>query len=267
MIELTTIKEIANSPQGLSDINSKLASFKDIGITESKLDSLSKSLNENKTFSFNDSGIDKEVVPLNYDEKSFNQLLNNGAFDNAQNKIFAVNQEFYKQPFDVINKIQDTVSANGGEIKSFDFNDSPDVLLDRDKLQKETGWSSEIIDNISSEKEADIYKEAQLKEKQNGESVSLQRGDIDPNMKDATGRTNVERVQSGLSPITNNGEIVELHHIGQKSDSPLAELTAKEHRGQGNDTILHDKTKESEIDRNAFLKQRKDYWLNRFGNI
>lgn len=54
-----------------------------------------------------------------------------------------------------------------------------------------------------------------------------------------------------------------MHHIGQKPDSPLAELTTEEHRGAGNDTILHDKQKESEIDRNEFAKERKEHWKNR----
>lgn len=37
--------------------------------------------------------------------------------------------------------------------------------------------------------------------------------------------------------------------------SPLAELTTQEHRGKGNDTILHDKQKETEIDRGEFAKE------------
>lgn len=51
--------------------------------------------------------------------------------------------------------------------------------------------------------------------------------------------------------------------IGQKPDSPLAELTMEEHRGAGNDTILHDKTKETEIDRNEFGKERREHWKDR----
>ncbi len=89
------------------------------------------------------------------------------------------------------------------------------------------------------------------------------RNDIDMNQKDEMGRTNKERMEQGLSPISKNGETIELHHIGQHSDSPLAELTTSEHRGQGNDSILHDKTKESEIDRNKFNKEKETHWENR----
>lgn len=126
MIELlATIKELGNSGLNLTDINDKLSSFKEVGIPENQLNNLDKSLNENKEFKFSDAGVSKEVVPLNYDEASFNKLLNNGTFDDAPNKIFAVNQDFFKQPLDVINKIEDTVSASGGEIKSFDYSNPP----------------------------------------------------------------------------------------------------------------------------------------------
>ena len=60
-----------------------------------------------------------------------------------------------------------------------------------------------------------------------------------------------------------SGEEIELHHIGQKPDNPLAELTLKEHRGIGNDGILHDKTKETEINRIEFAKERRDHWKGR----
>ena len=36
-----------------------------------------------------------------------------------------------------------------------------------------------------------------------------------------------------------------------------------EHRGKGNDGILHDKRRESEIDRNEFNKERKEHWKDR----
>ena len=76
------------------------------------------------------------------------------------------------------------------------------------------------------------------------------------------GRTNEERANQGLAPI-NGGEVIELHHIGQHTDSPLAELTREEHRGKGNDAILHDKTKESEIDRQAFAREKNNHWMER----
>jgi len=131
------------------------------------------------------------------------------------------------------------------------------------KIKEETGWSDEIIDAIGSWKEYEIYKNAGLVEAEIGGKKCLIRSDIDWNQKDAMGRTNKERAEQGLSPINKDGKVIELHHIGQHADSPLAELTQEEHRGKGNDTILHDKTKESEIDRQAFAGERSEHWAAR----
>ena len=50
-------------------------------------------------------------------------------------------------------------------------------------------------------------------------------------------------------------------------DSPLAELTRDEHRGKGNDTVLHNKQKESEINREDFAKERAEHWKARAEQI
>ena len=133
----------------------------------------------------------------------------------------------------------------------------------KNDIKKRTGWSDEIINSIGSMREAEIYIKAGLKEAEINGKKCLIRSDIDMDQKDEDGITNRERMERGLPPITKNGEKVELHHIGQKPDSPLAELTTEEHRGVGNDAILHDKQKESEIDRNEFAKERKEHWKNR----
>lgn len=58
---------------------------------------------------------------------------------------------------------------------------------------------------------------------------------------------------------------VHLHHIGQKADSPLAELTRSEHLSGGNDTILHDKGKPTETHGagNSWNSEKREYWKNR----
>lgn len=131
------------------------------------------------------------------------------------------------------------------------------------KIKELTGWSDEIINAISSMEEAEIYIKAGLKEVEINGKKCLIREDIDWEQKDEMGRTNKERAEQGLSPITKDGKTVELHHIGQHADSPLAELTAEQHRGKGNDTILHNKTKESEIDRQIFSGERSRHWESR----
>ena len=131
------------------------------------------------------------------------------------------------------------------------------------KIREESGWSNEIVDRISSMEEYEVYKKAGLKEVEINGKPALVRQDIDLDKTDDHGRTNKARMDAGLPPLTNDGKTLELHHIGQKGDSPLAELTMDEHRGKGNDSILHDKTKESEIDRTKFNDDRTEHWKQR----
>lgn len=134
---------------------------------------------------------------------------------------------------------------------------------EKDKIKAETDWSDEIVNAISSMEEYEIYKNAGLIEAEINGKKCLIKADLDMNQVDDAGRTNKERMEMGLAPIDKSGETIELHHIGQKSDGPLAELTTSEHRSKGNDTVLHDKSKESEIDRVAFTKERNAHWEER----
>ena len=140
---------------------------------------------------------------------------------------------------------------------------------EKKELKDRTGWSDEIIDNIYSMKEAEIYIKAGLREAEINGKKCLIRSDIDWDQKDIKGRTNRERVNltppdGPLSPINKDGKTIELHHIGQHQDSPFAELTMQEHRGKDNYSILHDTAKEeSEINRTEFGQERKEYWQAR----
>lgn len=163
------------------------------------------------------------------------------------------------------NEYENNDSSETREKEANDTNEKKDGLTDEQKkeLQERTGWPDEIIDNIGSMEEAEIYEKAGLKAVEIDGKWCLIRNDIDLDQVDEDGISNRERMERGRPPITKDGKEVELHHIGQKQDSPLAELTTEEHRGTGNDAILHDKTKESEIDRTAFAKERKDHWKSR----
>jgi uncharacterized protein RhaS with RHS repeats len=68
----------------------------------------------------------------------------------------------------------------------------------------------------------------------------------------------------GNAPIGNDGHPVEIHHDGQKSSSPLVELTRTDHRGGENYKKNHQNTGErpSEIERKEWRKQQKQYWRN-----
>ena len=137
---------------------------------------------------------------------------------------------------------------------------SPEV---RAEINEKSDYSSEVNDNIKSVEELEIYQDAGLHEETVDGRSCLVRDDIDWDQTDEFGDTNRSRVEKNLVPIAPNGEKIELHHVGQKDDSPLAELTRSEHRGVGNDAILHDKTKESEIDRPAFTTERIRHWKAR----
>ncbi len=154
----------------------------------------------------------------------------------------------------------ETIEENAEEIA-----DEGLTQEEKDLIKQETGWSDEIVDAIRNMDEYKIYKDAGLVEGEVNGKKCLMRADIDWEQKDQFGSTNRERVAEGYAPLDKTGRPIQLHHIGQHTDSPLAELTFKEHRTGGNDTILHDKTKETEVhgEGNNWDNERKDYWKNR----
>lgn len=113
--------------------------------------------------------------------------------------------------------------------------------------------------------EYQIYRDANLREIVIGDTRALIRRDLNWEQKDKKGLTNAQRIQKGRAPLDENGISIELHHIGQHIDSPLAELTRDDHRGKGNDTILHDKSISSEAhgEGNAWDKERVGFWKER----
>lgn len=137
--------------------------------------------------------------------------------------------------------------------------------IEKKKIKEETGWSDEIVDNIDSMEEYEIYKNAGLKEVEIGGKPALIRDDIDWDQTDEKGKTNAERIKEGKPPLDKDGNAIQLHHIGQHADSPLAELTLDEHRRGGNDGILHNKTKPTEVhgEGNTWTADRSHYWKER----
>lgn len=92
----------------------------------------------------------------------------------------------------------------------------------------------------------------------------FQRDDlIDPNLLDAAGRSNLQRMQKGLAPIGSDGKSLNLHHLTQRNSSSIAEMTQSFH--QTNSKIIHinPNTIPSGINRSQFNSWRKSYWKNR----
>lgn len=135
-------------------------------------------------------------------------------------------------------------------------------------IQQTSHWPADVISEFHSVDEYKVYEKAGLKPAMvNGKTALVQ--DIDLNFKstlpDGTEVTNLERMQRGYAPLDPATEkAYQLHHVGQKSDGTLAILKEAEH--QGNSSILNFAGKESEIDRDAFNKTRKEFWQY-LGNV
>ena len=168
----------------------------------------------------------------------------------AQNTTFNPDLKLGTSELDNYSRIE------GSQITKTELTDN-----ERLKIFEESGWSKELISSFRWKEEVEVYKDQKLKEKQVDGRQVLQRGDIDPNFKDEQGITNKERMENGGAPIV-DGKPVELHHIGQKQDSPFAELTSSVHKE--NYRNLHDVPPQpSQIDRKSFAKEKADYWKKR----
>ncbi len=123
-------------------------------------------------------------------------------------------------------------------------------------IQMKTGYPVDVIAQFHSMEEFKVFEEAGLKATMiNGQSA-LVRSDIDLNFIDEFGRTNLERMKLGLSPLDSTGKYYELHHIGQEADATLAILTQAEHDA----AALHGFKTISEINRPEFAPIRKHFW-------
>lgn len=127
-------------------------------------------------------------------------------------------------------------------------------------------YSKEINQYIRTAQELNIYKKCNLVE-----DIITRRAlifPIDKDYKFGGGITNLERMLKGEAPRDSaTGEIIELHHIGQKFDSPFAELPRSIHCSTATYSILHDTTIESwRIDKQLIsLTQQEiyNYWQMR----
>lgn len=147
--------------------------------------------------------------------------------------------------------------------------------LTMEPLSLITGWSSAITDYIRDMEEAEVYIKAGLVEgRVNGKPALLNPaikgeeyncrnwyGDKHPEYRDWC---NADLMGEGYPPHDKNGDPFELHHIGQRPDSPLAELTGAQHHDNGNFQALHKFDEYSTIERDEFDKERAAHWMARF---
>ena len=146
------------------------------------------------------------------------------------------------------------------------------------QIKERTGWSDDIVRFLHSPEEAEVYIGAGLVERRIGDRAALVRTDIDWRAFNCRQEwlkqkfadwdkwqdyNNADLIGEGWPPRDSNGDPYELHHIGQRQDSPFAELTWQEHMGGGNNVILHP-DRESVIDRQQFDDEKSRYWQDRF---
>jgi len=73
---------------------------------------------------------------------------------------------------------------------------------------------------------------------------------------------NLDKIKDGKAPTGTDGHPVELHHDGQKADSPLKPMTRTDHRLGGNFKKNHPNTgqQKSQISPSQRNKQRQQFW-------
>lgn len=161
----------------------------------------------------------------------------------------------------------DVTKSEGSETKSEGLTEE-----EKAKIKEETGWSDEIIENIKNMKQYEILKNAGLVEVEINGRKCLIKENIDLDYTDEDGVSNRNRIAHGLAPLdSKTGKPIELHHLGQKADSPLVELTEEEHRtgeyedGKKNQSLWHDNTVETEVhgEGNSWDQERKAHWKAR----
>ena len=93
-----------------------------------------------------------------------------------------------------------------------------------------------------------------------GKKVTQDDDLFDPYAVDREGRTNIERMKQGRSPIGRDGKPVNVHHVDQTNTGPVTEMSGSEHQQGFGD--LHQNTGQSpsQINRSQFNTWRKSYW-------
>ena len=151
---------------------------------------------------------------------------------------------------------------------------------EKQQLRRSQGWSAAITDYIRDMEEAQVYIAARLREGRVGGKSALLNplikgenyncrnwfGDKHPEYREWC---NADLMGEGYPPHDKNGDPFELHHIGQRPDSPLAELTNLTELALGGNNFarLHRFEEYSEIDRDEFNKERERYWKARFADF
>jgi len=143
--------------------------------------------------------------------------------------------------------------------------------LQKEQISKDSPYSDAINEWIPNYDEFWLYLSLELKEAKVTRPALIK--DIDPDLFiKCENKTNREIMRKGGSPYAYDSPEgkIELHHIGQDYNAPLAELTFAEHMMRSNNKILHISSKPSwrndEQAEKDFETERVHYWKRRCRN-
>ncbi len=194
-------------------------------------------------------GFAAAAIAKGYETESFEQALKAGAEAGAEGfKWGAIIGA-------VVGGAGKAIALKGATINGLTMNE--DALI-----QKESQYPLDVIKQFSSMEQYEICKEAGLSPRMVNGKTALVRN-IDLNLVDDMGRTNLQRMQEGLAALDPSGQAYELHHIGQQADSTLAMLTKAEHMQGGNNKIWHVFGEATEVHGpgNTWDIQRQQFWI------
>ncbi len=136
----------------------------------------------------------------------------------------------------------------------------------RANITKNSTFTQRINCYIHSVKELQFYQQFNLRETAVTRPALIM--NIDLNYRTPSGETNAQRLAKGLAPYDPaTGSVIDLHHIGQRHDSPFAELPHSVHNAPGISSVLHyvkapSWRHDSELVK-QHLKETTNYWRMR----
>ncbi len=180
--------------------------------------------------------------------------------NNLKTQVSARLQNAYKE-------LNEYLTKNNANYAELDDLHHITKINENNRISKQSKYSEDVNKYISTTKELKVYQNENLKEDEINGRIILKDNSIDSTLIDVKGRTNLERIKKGLAPLDEDGRPYNLHHIGQKVDSPLAELKDTIHKQ--NDSILHDKSITTEVHGGDINwdAERANHWKKRAKKI
>lgn len=204
-----------------------------------------------------------------YKEKSSYEEKEDGNTDLYGNEEKTDDIEFYPENEGKTTEKDEDLENKDEEPENKEGTDGVDSEV-RAEIEEKSEYSSEVNDHISSVDELEVYQKAGLKEETVDGRTCLVREDLDYDyVNPKSGLTNKQLMEKGRAPYdAETGERIELHHIGQDPDAPLAELTENSEHGEYT-SVLHKSEEESwrkdDPQRNTYYNnvERPNHWIER----